>query len=174
MNMFWKKLKNLDEREEELRNEEIRFAKKAKDNELGTYKLKVDKEIKFYQETNQFDQHKREFEQDKKVFEKEKEVNKQLAEGEHDFHYTKEKKNVELAKLDAMIEHKTELFDATKDLKQEEIVILKDVHKQLVEGKDNMIELLTDQVKILTAKLTEIKITDVSLNVSGVQREKKE
>jgi len=83
---------------------------------------------------------------------------------EHKFHSAQSEKNTELAKLDVAIDHKRVLLEELKDVRETEIKVLKDLHSVAINDKNRIIELLTTQIEILTAKLTEIKVTDLHLN----------
>lgn len=93
---------------------------------------------------------------------------------EHEYHSGLEKKNTELARLDAQITGKKNLFEALKDQKNTEIELLKESNKNIVENYKEMVELLKTQTEVLTAKLTELKITDAHIHVSAEVKDKKE
>lgn len=91
---------------------------------------------------------------------------KELGDSECDFHAALSEKEVKLASLDAEIKGRELALSAIKDIKQAEIEMLKDSHKAAIADKDKFIELLTTQVEVLTAKLTEIKIDSVQLTAN--------
>ena len=90
---------------------------------------------------------------------------------EHDYHQDREKKNTEIAKLDTAVTFKKLLFDELKDQKDVEIKLLKESNSTIVTNYKEMIELLKTQVEVLTAKLTELKITDAHLHVDVKNKE---
>ena len=86
---------------------------------------------------------------------------------EHDYHQDKETRGIEIAKLDATILLKKELFEELADQKNVEIKLLKESNSTIVANYKEMIELLKVQVEVLTAKLTELKITDAHIHVDA-------
>lgn len=69
--------------------------------------------------------------------------------------------------LDARIEYKKKLLAEIVDNKDTEIRLLREANILVMKTKDEMIELLKAQVEILTAKLTEIKISDAHIHVQA-------
>jgi len=96
-----------------------------------------------------------------------KDMNIQIAENEHEYHEGMEQKNTELAKLTVAIDAKRSLLNELKDQKDEEISLLKSSNFAIISNYKEMIELLKTQVEVLTAKLTELKITDAHIHVDA-------
>ena len=100
-----------------------------------------------------------------KVIEILKQGQKDLANSEHEYHSHKEEKGIFLAKLQADIEFKRQLLDSMVDTGEIKLKATIESKDAIIAAKDGVIKLLTDQVEILTAKLTEIKITDAHINI---------
>lgn len=94
----------------------------------------------------------------------------QIADFEHEYHSHMEDKRTAMAKADAELEFKKKLLDTVKDTNQEifdaKMKSAKDAYEVVLKTKDEVIEILKQQVEILTAKLTEIKIDSVHLNAN--------
>lgn len=135
------------------------------ENLIRNKKNIYDKEISLYKQEQRLNN------QEELLSDKERVINgkiacaKDLAANEHEYHSEESKRRSALAKLDAEIEFKKELRDALRDDKDKEISLLKESNASIIKSKDDIIDLLKSQVEILTAKLTEIKITDAHLNV---------
>lgn len=109
-------------------------------------------------------------EADKRLFEKEKELyqaNLELNSVEEKAKESSRLKSQEDIELDARIEYKEKLLAGMADGKDLEIKLLKETNSSIIKVKDEVIEMLKAQVEILTAKLTEIKISDAHIHVQA-------
>lgn len=93
---------------------------------------------------------------------------KDIVEFECTYHAGMEEKRIVLAKLDAEIAFKKTVLETTKDSSKElfetKLAATKESYESILKTKDEVIALFRDQIEILTAKLTEIKIDSVTLN----------
>jgi hypothetical protein len=87
------------------------------------------------------------------------------------YYYKVSEKETELAKLDERILTRRELFAQLKDSKDIELSLLKESNTTILKAKDEVIELLKTQVEILTAKLTELKISDIHVHAEVKNKE---
>lgn len=109
----------------------------------------------------------REMEVEHELLVKKTEGLKQLGEYEHEFHYSKEVKKTEIAKLQVELENLNNLIEIKAEQLGKELDYEKRANEKILAEKNKTIELLTSQVEILTAKLTEIKISDVHLHTEA-------
>jgi hypothetical protein len=104
-------------------NKEIELYKKEKF-------LEVDKEIEDYRSERQ-----------QEILILARTCHEQIGQYEHDYHYTKEQKGIELAKLEAKIESLKEVLKA-----REEVI---EADNNLLKSKNNEIERLNEIIKLL-------------------------
>lgn len=109
-------------------------------------------------------------EQFRKVEDEAVTCNRDLASYEHTYHAGMEEKKVALAKLDALIESKTELiaklpeFEAVR-AERDKFKALSEAKDTTISGKDKTIELLNENMKVVVGRLSKMDIGALTLNV---------
>lgn len=92
---------------------------------------------------------------------------------EAEFYKGRAERNSILAGLDEKINGKKDLLEIMESRDKKTIEMMKTLHTEAIKDKNSVIELLKAQVEILTAKLTEIKISDVHMHVDAKVSEAK-
>lgn len=80
----------------------------------------------------------------------------------------------DLTSLEADVKNKKELLALSEASNAKELEVRKATYELMIAEKDKTIDLLRDQLKILTAKLTEINISDVHLHTKATVQTSKE
>lgn len=104
----------------------------------------------------------------KKFFETKDSLNKELWELKQQSKELEIKNSVSKERETLSLEY----VNQTLKIKNTEIELLKSNHVEAIKDKNEIIELLKTQVEVLTAKLTEIKISDAHIHVETVAAKK--
>ena len=125
----------------------------------------IDNEMHLYKREKQLEIENEMVTEKNRILEFLKQGQKEMTNYEHEYHSYKEEKGVTLARLNADIECKKQTLASMDNIGEIKLKAAIDSKDAIIAGKDGVIKLLTDQVEILTAKLTEIKITDAHINI---------